>query len=55
MNSSRDENEGTYCCSGEGGGGRSVTPDMRCYWKGGQEWCEDNEWDGEEKNIYIYI
>ena len=28
-----------------------MTPDLIYYWEGAREWCEDNKWDEEKKNV----
>ena len=28
-----------------------MTPDMRYYWEGAREWCEDNKWDEKKKDV----
>ena len=28
-----------------------MTPDLGYYWEGAREWCEDNKWDEEKRNV----
>ena len=28
-----------------------MTSDLSYYWEGAREWCENNKWDEENKNV----